>query len=57
MIFFYTITNLPKWTFASLEGEIDLVNGDSKITLTFDQSSTVEKVLIHGYEYGPAEIY
>ena len=43
MIFFYTITNPPKWTFASLEGEIDLVNGDSKITLTFDQSSTVEK--------------
>ena len=57
MIFFYTITNLPKWTFASLEGEIDLVNGDSKITLTFDQSSTVEKDLIHGYESGPAEIY
>lgn len=43
MIFFYAITTLPKWTFASLEGEIDLVNGDSKITLTFDQSSTVEK--------------
>jgi quercetin dioxygenase-like cupin family protein len=42
-------------TFEVLEGEIDVWNGDSKITLTVGQSATVAKTIIHRYQVGAKE--
>lgn len=42
-------------TFEVLEGEIDVWNGDSKITLTVGQSATIAKTIIHHYQVGVKE--
>ena len=42
-------------TFEVLEGEIDVWNGDSKITLTVGQSATIAKTIIHRYQVGAKE--
>lgn len=39
-------------TFEVLEGEIDVWNGDSKITLAVGQSATIAKTIIHRYQVG-----
>jgi len=38
-----------------LEGEIDVWNGDSKITPTVGQSETIAKTIIHRYQVGAKE--
>lgn len=49
---YYTLFNE---TFETLEGEINLWNGDSKIILTVGESGTIKKNTIHRYQVGAKE--